>query len=275
MVFIDYEAQYNNRKRVPDHPEIIAGWARDAASYRETARCETGVRYDIATRCTYDIFHPDAVAPNAPLAVFIHGGYWQALDSSFFSHMARGLNARGMTVVVANYDLCPQVRIGDIIEQIRVLCAFLWESFRKPLLLYGHSAGGHLTAATMSTDWPARGLPYRLVPAGYAISGLFDLVPLVGTSINDAMGMTQSEAIKASPLAMGVPGGTSLTAAVGSAESEEFIRQSRVIVDFWARGGASTKLELIKDANHFTVIAPLADPQSSMVDEIVRIAGLR
>ena len=274
MALIDYETEYNNRKRVPEHPEIIAGWARDAAAYRAEAHCELGLRYDIAPRCTYDLFHPETPHPNAPIAVFVHGGYWRTLDGAHHSHLARGLNRRGLMVAVPNYDLCPQVRIGDIIEEIRVFCAHLWETFHRPLVLYGHSAGGHLTAAAMATDWPGRHIPARLVIAGYAISGLYDLIPLVGTSINDAVRMTESEASKASPISMGAPGGTLLTAVVGSDESDEFFRQSRVIRDLWQRGGTTTRLDMVEGANHFTVVAPLVDPGSQMVADIAAMAGL-
>ncbi len=274
MALIDYETQYNARAQVPEHPAIIEGWAHDAAAYREVARCELGIRYDIAPRCTFDLFHPDTPQENAPIAVFIHGGYWQALDGSYHSHHARGLNRRGLMVAVPSYDLCPQVHIGDIIEEIRALCIHLWENYRRPLVLCGHSAGGHLTAAAMATDWPGRHIPARLVIAGYAISGLFDLIPLVGTSINTTIGMTESEAGKASPIGMGAPGNTCFTAAVGSDETDEFFRQSRVICDLWQRGGTRTRLDMIEGANHFTVVAPLGDPNSEMVAAIARMAGL-
>src|SRR5262249_38361247 len=101
MATIDYEAEYTNRARVPEHPAIFAGWTRDAAAYRaETAgerRAELGIRYGTTPRQTIDLFSP-AGGGAAPLALFIHGGYWRSLDPSSFSHMARGLNARGIAV---------------------------------------------------------------------------------------------------------------------------------------------------------------------------------
>lgn len=272
---IDYEAEYNNRLLVPEHPEIIAGWARDAAAYRDSAKAEFDRPYGLAPRLTYDLFHPDTPADDARATVlFIHGGYWQALDGKSFSHMARGLNAHGFTVAVATYDLCPQVRIGDIVAEIRDLTRHLWENHGKPVVACGHSAGGHLTAALLTTDWGSLHLPKGLAPAGMAISGLFDLLPLVGTSINDALRMDAKEAIAQSPLAMGTPYGTKLIASVGGAESNEYLRQSRVIVDIWGRGGVGTKLRVEPDANHFTVIAPLADPDSDMVADLANLARL-
>src|SRR5262249_25587625 len=177
---LELEAEYNNRARVPEHQEIFDRWTRDAAAYRErasaVARATLGLKYGPSPRQTIDIFHA-ATDAAAPLALFIHGGYWRSLEPSQFSHMAAGLNARGVTVAVAGYDLCPQVTIATIIDQMRQACVFLWRQLGLPIVVYGHSAGGHLAGAMLATDWTAveDTVPPRLVPAAYSISGLFDL----------------------------------------------------------------------------------------------------
>lgn len=270
---IDYEAEYNNRARVPDHMAVIDGWARDAAAYRDTADCQTGIAYELGERTQYDLFLPAGGMPaTGPIALFLHGGYWQALDRSFFSHMARGPNAHGLPVAVANYSLCPQVRVTDIVEEVRRLAGHLWERYRKPVVAYGHSAGGQLTAALLATDWGSRGLPPRLVPAGLAISGIFDLQPLIDTSVNTNLRLDRKDAIEVSPVALAAPMGTRLIAAVGGGESSEYIRQSRVIADAWGRGGVATELDIRGQDNHFTVIAPLADPASDLTAAFVSMA---
>ena len=181
---VDFEAEYNNRARVPEHPEIFARWKREAAAYRERMKAEEnaelGLAYGTSPRQTVDLFFPDATG-HTPLALFIHGGYWRSLEPSTFSHMSAGLNARGIAVAVAGYDLCPQVTIVQIIEQIRTACLFLWRRFGQRLMVYGHSAGGHLAACMVATDWKKLDpkAPPDLVPAGYSISGLFDLKPLI------------------------------------------------------------------------------------------------
>jgi len=189
MAAVDYEAEYNNRARVPEYPEIFARWARGAEDYRaemlKRGRTVLGLSYGDTPWPIIDLFLPEA-GETAPLALFIHGGYWRSLDPSSFSHMARGLNERGVAAAVVGYDLCPIVTVGDIIEQIRRACVFLWLRFGRRLMVSGHSAGGHLAAAMVATDWHALypKAPPDLVPASYAISGVFDLTPLIGLSMN-------------------------------------------------------------------------------------------
>jgi arylformamidase len=268
---IDYEVEYNNRARVPENPELMAGWARDAAAYREQC-APRRISYGPDPRNIIDIFAGEG-HEKAPLVVFIHGGYWQALDGSSFSHMARGLNAHGFTVAVPTYDLCPQVSIADIIMQMREAMLEL-AKLADRLVVSGHSAGGHLAACMLATDWKAYAdLPPHLVSAAYAISGLFELEPLIATSINKALRLDQASARTSSPLFWTPPHHGSLDAVVGEAESGEYHRQSRTIVDAWGEAGIATQYGVVPGANHFTAIAPLADPASAMTLRLKELAG--
>ena len=275
---IDYEAEYNNRARVPDHPVHMAGWARDAEAYRSEmskseGRAELGLSYGPSERQFIDLFFPDD-AEGAPLALFIHGGYWRALDPRSHSHVARGLNAHGVIVGVAGYDLCPKVTISEIVDQIRKASLFLWERFNRKILVYGHSAGGHLAACMLATDWRTLDptAPDDLVPAAYAISGLFDLAPLVETAMNQDLRLTPAEARRISPLFWPAPRGRILDAVVGGAESSEYLRQSRSITESWGKQQVETRYEAVPGENHFGVIAPLADPRSAMVERLVALS---
>jgi len=274
---IDYEVEYDNRARVPEHPEIFARWTRDAAAYRAQAdaerRAELDLRYGPSVRQTIDIFSPQSSGV-APLALFIHGGYWRSLEPAMFSHMAAGLNARGVRVAVAGYDLCPQVSIATIIDQMRQACTFLWRRFRQPMMIYGHSAGGHLAGAMFATDWPAveATMPARFVPAGYSIAGVFDLTPLVGLAVNEDLRLDAAEARRVSPLFGPTPKGTTFDAVAGALESSEFQRQSRIIADRWGNAGIATRFEAIAGKNHFTVCDPLDDPDSAMVRRLAELA---
>jgi arylformamidase len=270
MTGIDYEVEYNNRARVPENPVLMAGWARDAAAYREQHAPRTS-SYGPGARNRIDFFAGDG---KGPIVVFIHGGYWQSLDSSSFSHLAGGLNAHGIDVAIPSYDLCPQVTVEDIIGQMRMAVREL-ARLGRPLVISGHSAGGHLAGCMLATDWPAfdASLPADIVVAAYTISGLFDLGPLVDTSINKALGLDQTTARAASPLFWPAPRRGSLDAVVGGNESAEYLRQSQTIVDLWGKKGIATRFDTVPGANHFTAIAPLADPESLMVSRLRELAA--
>jgi arylformamidase len=273
MPAIDLEAEYNNRARVPEHPAILAQMDVDAAAYRAVCpQAELGVKYGPSERQVVDLF-PGKTGGKAPLALFIHGGYWRTNHWSSYSHMAKHLNARGIDVAVAGYDLCPQVTISAIIDQMRAACLFLWRRRRQRLMVYGHSAGGHLAACMVATDWTRieNDAPADLVPCGYAISGVFDLTPLLKVSMNQDLRLSEEEAKCTSPLFWTLPPGRTLDAVVGGAESSEFIRQSRIVADGW-KAKAQTCYGEIAGANHFTVIDPLKDAKSPMVARLVELA---
>ncbi len=260
MINAAMEREYNNRAKVPAFPAIVEALGRDAAAFR-TAHpdSELAVSYGPTERQALDIFWP-AAGRDAKLAIFLHGGYWQALDRSWFSHFSAGLVARGIAVAMPSYDLCPTVTLAVLVEQVRTAAAFLYRRHGQPMTAFGHSAGGHLTAMLMATDWPARGLPAEVIKAGLGISGLYDLMPLTVTTINDALRLDADEARTLSPILMPSPG-LPFHAVVGGAEGPEYERQSREMAKVW--GGM---WESVPGANHFTVTDPLADPNSAMVE---------
>jgi arylformamidase len=266
----DHEAEYNNRARVPENPALMAGWARDAAAYRES-HTPRAIAYGSSARQVIDLFEG---RDTGPIVVFIHGGYWQALDGSSFSHMARGLNAHGLSVAVPTYDLCPNVSVGQIVEQMRTASRELARLGQR-LVISGHSAGGHLAACMLATNWKAvdMSLPSDLVIAAYAISGLFDLAPLIDTSINKALGLDAASARAVSPLFWHPPARGSLDAVVGEAESAEYFRQSKTLVDLWEKAGLPARFGTVAGANHFTAIAPLTEPDSPMVLRLRELAS--
>jgi len=254
------ESEYNNRAKVPEHGAIMAGWKQDAAAFRVAhGHSEIALKYGPSERQALDIFWPGS--GDAPLAMFIHGGYWQALDKDWFSHLATGFLAHGIALALPSYDLCPQVSLELLTEQVRKAAAFLIKRHGRNVYATGHSAGGHLTAMLMATDFSARGLPGK-VHSGYAISGLFDLEPLVETSINTALLLDVARARALSPLHLPAPDGT-LHAFVGALEGEEYTSQSRRIAEAWHGTWG-----LIPGANHFTAIAPLTAPDSDVMKTI-------
>ena len=260
---VNYEVECNNRARVPENPAIIAGWSRDAKVYREAEKDRLNViAYGAGERQKIDLFSGGGTGP---IVVFIHGGYWQALDGSSSSHLARGLNGHGISVAIPTYDLCPDVSIADILEQMRVAARLLHQRTGRSLVAAGHSAGGHLAACLLAQE--------DFVPSAYAISGLFDLTPLVGTSVNAKLGLDEAEARRLSPVTWTPQAGKQLDLIVGADESVEYHRQSREMAVRWGEGGVATRYEISPGLNHFTVVAPLADARSAMMARLAALAS--
>jgi arylformamidase len=257
---LDLEKEYNNRAAVPEHPAIIARWAAESKAYRNINPPRV-IEYGPGERNTLDLFD----AGPGPAVMFIHGGYWQALDKSFFSSMAKGLNALGVSVAVPSYDLCPNVAIGDIVEQMRAASLLVHRTLDARIIVAGHSAGGHLSACLLATE--------AHVPAAYSISGLFQLAPLISTSLNEKLRLDEAEAESLSPLLWPAPEGKSLDAIVGGTESSEYLRQSAAIVADWGEDGVTTRYEEAEGANHFTVIDPLSDANSAMCERLVQLVA--
>jgi arylformamidase len=274
---LDYQAEYNNRARVPEHPQIIAEWERDAAAYRVAwaERSQLGLRYGDHSRQTIDIFEPDALDPNRPLVLVVHGGYWRSLHPSMFSHWAAGANAHGYPVAVAGYRLCPEVGIADIIADVRAAALFLYRTFQKPLVVCGHSAGAHLASTLVAADWQSVGVRCDFIRKGVGVSGVFDLAPLIETEMNVELRLEADSARAVSPAYWPVPTGIRFEAWVGDDESSEFLRQSRLIAERWGAANADMRLEIIPNANHFTAPNGLSDPNSALVAALVGIAAAR
>lgn len=250
---MDLAAEYNNRALVPDHPEIIARWHREAAAYRASHGGELDIAYGARPRNRLDLFPGAGGGGQGPLIVFIHGGYWRSFDKSIFSHVAGPANAAGFDVAIPGYTLCPEVTLADIIDEIRQCCLFLGQRYGRPLVVSGHSAGGHLAAAAAATEWQLFGARPDLVRACFAVSGLFDLRPLMATPYNDDLRLSAADALATSPLFWPVPNHIPLESWVGAEESFEFRRQARSLPAAWAGLGLSCRYEEVSGHNHFSI----------------------
>lgn len=263
---MDMQAEYDNSLKVPDFLAYVARWERDAAAFRAAhPEAELGLAYGPGERQKLDLFGP--AGGDAPVAIFVHGGYWQRMHRHFHSHFAAGLLAHGVAVAMPSYDLCPQVSMAEIVEQLRTAAAFVARRSGRRLLAFGHSAGGHLAAMLLATDWAAHGLPAGTVAAALPISGLFDLPPLLQTTIANPLGMDEAEARRLSPAFMPSPG-LPIHAVVGGLEGSEYERQSRTIAANW--GGT---WEILPGHQHFSILDELTDPDSGLVRRAAAMAA--
>jgi arylformamidase len=271
---MDLAAEYNNRARVPEHPAIIARWHAEAKAYREASRSELDIAYGARARNRFDFF-PAGGAGQAPIVVFIHGGYWLNFDKSVFSHVAAGPNAHGLDVAVPSYTLCPESSVPAIIDEMRQFCIFLAQRYARPLVVAGHSAGGHLAACLAATDWRLYGARPDLVGACLAVSGLFDLRPLMATPFNENLRLTAAEAAAASPLLWPMPNRLCFDSWVGEEESFEFLRQARSLAAAWAGLGLTSQYRALPGENHFSIGDLLSRPEHPMTLRLLELASGR
>ncbi len=273
------DAQYNNRARVADSLQILDRWARASALAREKSEVVLDVPYGDGDKETLDLF-PTARA-DAPVLVFIHGGYWRALDKSDASFVAPSFVQAGALVVVPNYALCPVVSIEHITLQMVRALAWVYRNAQRHggdprrIVVAGHSAGGQLAAMMLSCRWRAVGaeLPVQLVRGALAISGVFDMEPLRHTPfLKDDLKLTPASVARLSPAGLPRPQGT-LYATVGAEESEEFLRQNELIRSAWG-AQAVPVCEAIPRTNHMNVLHDLADPQGRLHDLCLQLLGL-
>ena len=274
------DAEYDQRARHPEHVEIGARWETASSLVQRIESWRSDVRYGPGDGETLDIY-PTPRA-NAPVLVFIHGGYWRASDKSLHAFIAPSFTSDGALVIVPNYALCPAVGIEHIALQLtRCLSwvhrhAALYGGDPARIVVVGHSAGGQLAAMMLACRWkdvdPA--LPAQLVSGSLAISGLFDLEPLrLAPFIKDDIQLTPASVKRLSPAFFPRPR-KPLYTAVGGEETAELKRQAALIRDQWGPTSVPVS-ETITGANHFTILHNLADPNGRLHRHALALLGLK
>lgn len=257
------DAEYNIRKRHPESPQHYARYAADSETARAALDGRIDLAYGEAPGERLDFF--PAARADAPLFLFIHGGYWRALDKRDFSFVAPPFVAAGIAVALINYDLTPRVTVETIVAQTCRAIRWIYDnaalSFaRHRLVVGGHSAGGHLTATALAAE------PRLPIAAGVAISGVFDLVPLLRTNVNEQLSLDEPRARALSPMHHPRPDRAPDLICVGGAETEGFIGQSR---DFAARLGR--EVTIYPELDHYTIMSALADAASDIHCDVLAV----
>jgi arylformamidase len=264
------DAQYDNRKRVPAFAQHIERWREASARARARLSCHIDLPFTPDAAVTLDVF--PAAAPTAPVLVFIHGGYWRALDKADFSFVAPPFVASGAMVVVPNYTLCPAVAVDTIALQMAHAMAWVHRNAGRfggdaaRNVVVGHSAGGHLAAMLLACDGKrlAPDLPARLTHRAVSISGLYDLAPIAATpSLQVDLRLTPAVVRRASPARFAAPSGAMLCSVVGALESDEFLRHNRLIRERWGEAVVPVCDE-ITGRDHFSILDELVDPQAAL-----------
>jgi len=264
-----YSREYNNRVLFPGHPEVMARWADKSARTRSSMVCYLDRQYGDSPGERLDIF--PARKGDGTCMMFIHGGFWRAMDKQDFSFLAPAWVDAGVSIVAVNYDLCPKVSVEEIVKQMLRASDWLWKHAedygmdQDRLYVGGHSAGGHLAAMMMAALWPVYGkdLPRDLYKGGLAVSGVYDLRPIVQVDwLNPDLKLDEDSALKVSPAFLPPATRSPFVTAVGGRESSEFKRQNSLLAARW-KSAVAADIQ-VPGADHFTVIDELCNQSSAL-----------
>lgn len=272
----ELDREYDPVRAVPDADAVLRDWVERSRRALDTLDARLGLRYGPTLEEYVDVF---PAGEGAPVHLFLHGGYWRRFSARDFAFLAPNFVEAGITLVNVNYDLCPRVDLREIVRQVRAAVAWTFEHAAdfggdpERITVSGHSAGGHLVAMLLATDWPGRyGLPADVIRGAVAISGLYDLFPFPYTWLQPVLQLDWKTVLDCSPILHVPDRSPYLLVAVGGAESSEFRRQSR---DFHAarraRGLPGHLLEL-PGLDHFRVLEELERPDSELFEALVRLA---
>jgi acetyl esterase/lipase len=256
---------YTNGAHIAGGERWPAAWVEPARTFREGLgddRARLDLAYGGKERNRIDLFLPQGTPKG--LVVFVHGGYWMALDKSYWSNLAAGPLAHGYAVAMPSYTLCPENRIGGIVKEIGAAITAAAATVEGPIMLTGHSAGGHLVSRMASATSPLAGDIRTRIRHVISISGVHDLRPLMRTAMNETLRIDEAEALSESPVLLRPIEGIRLTCWVGGAERAEFVRQNALLANIWTGLGAETAAVVEPDRHHFSVIDGLADPDHEL-----------
>jgi arylformamidase len=265
----DYlDAQYNNRLRVPHFMQHVQAWTAASALVRGSQACLLDIPYGSSSAEKLDVF--PAGGTGQSVVVFLHGGYWRSLDKSDHSFVVPAFTQAGVCVVVPNYALCSAqgaVTIEDIALQIVRSMVWVHRNIAqyggdpRCVTVVGHSAGGHLAAMMLACDWQkvASDLPHDVVRNAFSLSGLHDLAPIMRAPyLQTDLKLTSAQVLRCSPANFPAPRGT-LFALCGADESDEFLRQNRLIETAWGARAVPVR-EAMLGLHHFSILEALLNP---------------
>jgi pimeloyl-ACP methyl ester carboxylesterase len=256
----DWDDAYANRPYIPGAQAYIDGWPPAGAAFRATreGRMHLGLPYGPHERQRFDLFLPDSEPVG--LLVFVHGGYWMFFHRDHWSQLAAGALAHGFAVAMPSYRICPEVRVGDIVQDVAAAVAKASEAVAGPIRLAGHSAGGQIASRMVSRPSPLQDAVLKRIVGVTSISGLHDLGPLRRTSMNEKLRIDAAEVAAESPVRLRPVEGIATHFWVGALERPEFLRQTAMMGEAW---GAETTVE--PGRHHFDIVDGLADPHHRLV----------
>ncbi len=276
----ELDAEYN---LTAIFPEAAASYEAFCERESERVRSELDHRLNVPfgpTLAEHVDLYP--AGETAPVLIYVHGGFWYLRTSTEFGFVARGPVSRGIATVVVNYDLCPRVTIDEIVRQTRAAVAWVYENAQSfggdagRIHVAGHSAGGHLVAMLLATDWEGEyGLPDDIIKSATAVSGLYDLAPFPYTFLQPQLQLGWDQVLRNSPVLHIPDAAPPLLVAYGEEETAEFKRQSEAFLSAWKANGLDGERLLLAGKNHYDVIDGFLDAESPLCSAILEQMGIQ
>lgn len=266
------EAQYDLRPIWPDVPDVVAYRENESARVRGLIPGRLDIAYGDAPKQRLDVFPPTDGRVGAPALIYIHGGYWQVSDKNDTTYIAPAFLDAGIAFITLNYTLAPDAPLDQMVEECRTAIAWVWNNAdeigvdKDWLFLAGHSAGGHLTAMMLTTDWPDvdAALPRNLLRGACALSGLYDMEPIRLCRVNDALGLRPEDVERNSPLYLDPKADIPFILSVGDLETDEFKRHQNELFAAWTAKGLGIQEVAAPGCHHYTIVGHFGDPDSDL-----------
>ncbi|KAF4082970.1 hypothetical protein AMELA_G00134670 [Ameiurus melas] len=263
--------------------EVIKAHVAALRSGTEKARAVTqnilDVPYGEGEEEKLDVYMPISSSPDVPLVIYFHGGYWQFLSKEESGFMAVPLAHKGVVVVAVDYSTAPKGNMDLMVSQVRrsLVAVIQQYSHISGLYLCGHSAGAHLAAMVLSTDWSEYSVSPQIKGA-FLVSGIYDLLPILSTYVNEPLKMTEEVALRNSPSQLVSQLKTSssscdIVVAVAQKDSPEFRKQSEVYFKSLQDAGLKVTFEDIPDTDHFNIIEQLVDENYHLTQLLLKMMG--
>lgn len=284
-IFRDYDAeelerQFNPRAYTPNFEDIVNVGLERSIAYRKTAK---NPRYDVPygpeDTEKLDLFLPDA--PNgAPVEMYIHGGFWRSREKGDFSYIGGPIVEAGGIAAIVDYALCPAVTLDEIVRQMRACVVWLYGNIAEHggdpnrIHVTGHSAGGHLAAMLLATDWTTLGVPADVLKSVVPISGVFEIEPVMSTSVQEAVQLTPEIAERNSPAFLPAKSQPAVAVTVGTSESEEFQRQSNAYAKAIRAQGLAVDYFEMPEQNHFSILTESTESGNRLTETRLHLMGL-
>lgn len=268
------DRQYNNRLHVPDYASHLERWEMLSRQTEKEFPLVKDIPYAVLPGEQLDIY--PSLQPGSKTLVFIHGGYWHKFDKSSFQFIAKAFSNYGITTVLINYPLAPEVSIDQISASCRLAIQWLYQNISayngdpRQLYIAGHSAGGHLSAMLLATDWTLFNLITDVIKGACVISGLFNLIPIRLSDINKVLNMETETALRNSPVHLLPVTQCPLSIVVGGNETNEFLDQSKELYTCW-KESIPAEIVQIQGLNHYSIVETMLDPQSCLHQAMLRI----